>query len=221
MEHVDVVWPDGDESVVRFADRDWRVKASAEPVGPGPNRFSAGNVSVDRAGRLSLSIAPTTTGWSCAEVIGVGHFGYGTYTWTLTSDVESFEPPTVLGLFTWSDDPAQANRELDIEFSRWGSRTSPVRGGFTVQRSHPHPPVTETFTPGRGRSEHTLAWSAGRARFRSTFGPVLREWTYSGPDVPTPGGAVAPRMNLWLFRGASLTRPVTIVVDSFTYLPAQ
>ena len=35
------------------------------------------------------------------------------------SDLQN--PNVVLGLFTWSDDPAYDNREIDIEFSRWNN----------------------------------------------------------------------------------------------------
>ncbi|KAB1642714.1 LamG domain-containing protein [Gulosibacter chungangensis] len=221
MSHEDRFVSDEGASTIRFADRFWRVKASTVPVGPGPNLFSAANVRVDSAGRLQLSIARSTSGWSCSEVIGVGEFGYGTYYWSLKSTVLDYEAATVLGLFTWSDEDAQANRELDIEFSRWGKAWDPVTGSFAVQRPSPSRPAIERFTPGMGRSEHLLTWSPQRVQFRSSFGSTQAEWSYAGDDVATPGGGVAPRTNLWLFRGAKPTRAHTIVVDGFEYRPSR
>ena len=204
---------------VRFAAREWLVKVADQPVGPGPNRFSAANVHVDHAGRLHLRIAPGQTGWTCAEVIALPStgrpFGYGRYRWRVATDVRALDPATVLGLFTWSDDPAQSHRELDIEF--WGDLTAGRPGGtFTVQ--HPTP-ATHGFEPGTPPSEHLFTWSAGRVDFTGRFADRTHAWTHRSNHVPTPGGAVAPRMNLWLRAGRAPARPQHVVLDGFDYAP--
>ena len=208
-------------STIRFANRPWQIKTSRKPIGPGPNRFSAANVRVDENGSLHLSINQRPDGWSCAEVVGLGDFGYGTYRWSLKSTVLNFAAPTVLGLFTWSDEQTQANRELDIEFSRWGNAESPVIGSFAVQRPTPLEPAVERFSPGPSRSTHELHWSPQRVQFRSRFGIAQQDWSYTGTDVSRPGGDVAPRMNLWLYRGISPTKPHSVTIEDFDYRPGK
>ncbi len=39
-----------------------------------------------------------------------------------------------LGLFTWSDGPAENHRELDVEFARVGQRAGPV-ARYTISRT--------------------------------------------------------------------------------------
>ena len=109
---------------IRFSGYDWLVKESVTKVGPGPNAFSAANVAVDQRG-LQLRIAELDARWTCAEVIAQGTFGYGTYTWVVASDLTQLDPSVVLGMFTWSDVPDHAHREIDIEFARWGAESAP------------------------------------------------------------------------------------------------
>lgn len=192
---------------IRFAGRTWTVKTSSTPVGPGPNRFSAANVSVV-AGRLHLTVERSLIGWTSAEVIAQGEFGYGRYQWTVVTDVTRLDPRTVLGMFTWSDEPDQAHRELDIEFSRWARPGKAKIGSFTVQTLAGA--ISRSFGAVAGRGEHNLVWAEGKVSFRSRFGSVVREWTHEGADVPSPGGSVAPRINLWLFRGQAPAGPQSV-----------
>ena len=221
---------------IRFAGRAWTVKTSGVPVGPGPNLFSADRVTVDPAGRLRLSIDAGRSGWNCAEVIakeepgqreavndldkldqrsGVA-FGYGTYRWRIVSDVHLLDRHAVLGMFLWSDDPSQAHRELDIEFARWGEAAPPDQGLFTVQNLAE--PRGFGFPAAPGRSEHTISWTPGRVTFRSRFGRVVHQWTPEGSRIPSPGSAVAPRINLWLFRGHAPSGPQAVTIEDFSYV---
>src|SRR5689334_16865161 len=66
--------------VVRFSGREWEVKDSGgSRVGPGPNWFSAANVSVDSAGKLHLKASEREGGCVSSEVIASQSLGYGTY----------------------------------------------------------------------------------------------------------------------------------------------
>ena len=205
---------------VRFAGRTWTIKESVTPVGPGPNLFAAANVSVDSRG-LQLRIAGTGAGWTCAEVAAEGSFGYGTYVWTVASDVMGLDPAAVLGMFTWSPDTADANREIDIEFGRLGDDPAPTpTGRFTVQAKVLLGSPAFTLPPSR-RSRHTLSWERGRVTFESsTPGATPVRWSVSAAAVPRPGGRVTPRVNLWLHRGAEPQAPQRVTVESFTYAPA-
>jgi hypothetical protein len=205
----------------------WAVKASAAKVGPGPNLFSdlEGDVWADAAG-LHLTIVKKGSRWWCTEVIGEAPLGYGTYRWVVASDLSHLDLSVVLGLFTWDDLPAEAHREVDIEFARWSDASSGYNAQYTVQpwdapghrQQFAHTVATVTT--------HEFVWAPGRVEFRiwsgaGTSGPLLRSWTYSGAGVPTPGGE-HPRMNLWLFRGRApeSNQRVHLIMQDFTFTHA-
>jgi hypothetical protein len=100
---------------IHFSSYDWWVKTGSGLLGPGPNYFSDGtnNVWLDTNGFLHLRITQASNQWQCAEIISARTFGYGSYRFELDSIVDNLDPNIVLGLFTWSDDPAYADREID------------------------------------------------------------------------------------------------------------
>jgi hypothetical protein len=114
---------------------DWWVKNSAAPVGPGPNYFSdsTNNVSIDAQGRLRLRITHVASNWPCAEIVMQKTLGYGTYAFHIASPVNALDPNVVLGLFTWSDQPAFNNREIDFEGGRWSYPADYQNAQFVVQ----------------------------------------------------------------------------------------
>ncbi len=121
-------------NTLSFSGYTWRIKSSETPVGPGPNYFSNSpeNVWVDEMGQLHLKITRKNGQWFCAEVISEKTFGYGTYRFYLASRIDLLNENVVLGLFTWDDDSIYYNREIDIEFSRWGDPTND-NAQFVVQ----------------------------------------------------------------------------------------
>lgn len=211
----------GGDQVV-FAGYQWQVKSSTGQVGPGPNVFSERNVRVDNQGRLHLKISRKKGVWSSSEVILDQSLGHGTYRFTVDSALTDLDPNAVLGLFTWSDDPAQNHREIDIEFSRWGNPSNPYNAGYTVQPyaapGHQHPwAISQT-----GRTVHEFTWTPDSISFRSTAGGVeLASWTFDdAASVPDPGDAAA-RMNLWLFQGMAPTdgQGIEVVISDFSFTP--
>lgn len=207
---------------VTWGGASWQVKTSASAVGPGPNVFSAANVSVDGSDRLHLRIARSSSGtWSAAEVIGPQSFGYGTYVFTLGSDVSGLDPNVVLGLFTWSDRAQQAHREIDIEFARWGDAADPTNAQFVVQPWDRAGHLERFVQPAVARSVHRFTWSPGAVAWESRdadTGALIASYAYAGSDVPKPGDERV-RLNLWLFGGRAPTdgRPVEVVVESFRF----
>ena len=122
--------------MIHWSGYDWEVRTTDGGLeGPGPNVFSdsAHNVWVDRKGRLHLKITKSRGRWLCAELMNAQSLGYGTYSWSLVSSVGRFDRNVVLGLFTWSDDPAYNDREIDIEVSRFGDSSLPTNAQWTVQ----------------------------------------------------------------------------------------
>lgn len=205
--------------IIEFAGYTWQVKTSAGAVGPGPNYYSDSpdNVWVDGRGRLHLKITYSEGRWRCAEVINTRSLGRGRYSFHLGSPVDDLDPSVVLGLFTWSDDPAYNNREIDIELSRWANGDDPTNGQYVVQ-PYDHSGNLQRITQRTvASSTHSFDWRSGAIRFDSSSA-APSTWTYRGRDVPEPGSEHV-RMNLWLFRGAPPAngRTAEVIVDSFKF----
>ncbi len=199
----------------------WAIKTSRSAVGPGPNVFDKANVSVDAAGGLHLRIAKSASGaWACAEIIGPTSYGYGTYTFTLASRVDTLDPNVVLGLFTWSDRAPYAHREIDIEFARWGNADDPTNAQYVVQPYGTAGHLQRFTQPDAATSTHRFTWQPGRVTWQSLDGSgnPIANYTYTGSDVPKPGDERV-RLNLWLFGGAAPTdgAPVEVIVSSFVF----
>jgi hypothetical protein len=216
---------------VNFSGYDWWLKSSTDLVGPGPNYFSdsTNNVWLDSIGQLHLRITNRSNQWQCAELISSRTFGYGSYRFALASPADNVNPNAVLGLFTWSDDGAYANREIDIECSRWANPADPSNAQFVVQ---PYDLTNHLarFTVPAGQTNATLlfTWETNRITFQSqrgAFSPnpspgnIISNWTYTLTVPPT--GDENIRLNLWLFGGAAPTdqQEVEVIISSFQFVP--
>jgi hypothetical protein len=202
---------------ISWSGHTWAVKDSGGYLwGPGPNVWSDRNAWVDAAGRLNLKIARSSSGtWQSAEVIRDGKpLGYGTYRFTIASNVSALDPNVVLGLFLWDARGGAYNREMDIEFSKWGSASSPTNAQYVVQPWWRHGNLF-SFRQPAGSTTHQFTWAPGRVTFSGPAG----SWTYTGPDVPVPGSEDV-RINAWLYNGKAPAASVTLVVSSFTFTPA-
>jgi hypothetical protein len=105
-----------------FSGYGWKIKSSTFPVGPGPCYFNGDScVWVDKQGRLHMEIAYINGKWQTSEIINTANTGYGTYIFTVDSDISNFNDRVVLGLFTWDNNTFidQGNSEVDIEFAKW------------------------------------------------------------------------------------------------------
>jgi hypothetical protein len=201
----------------------WDIKTSHAPVGPGPNVFDKSNVTVDDLGGLHLRIAKNASGaWTSAEIIGPTSYGYGTYTFTLGSRVDNFDPNVVLGLFTWSDRAAYAHREIDIEFARWGYAADPTNAQYVVQPYNQAGHLKRFAEPPATISTHRFSWQPGRVDWESydAAGGLIDSYVYSGTDVPRAGDERV-HLNFWLFGGGAPTdgMPAEAIVTSFTFTP--
>jgi len=216
---------------VSFSGYDWWVKSSAGTVGPGPNFFSdsTNNVWVDPAGQLHVRITNRSNAWQCAELVSARTFGYGSYRFELNSRVDNLDPNVVLGLFTWSDDPVFAYRELDVECSRFGNATDPNRAQFVVQPYYlPGHLARYPVSAGLTNSTHWFTWEQDRVSFhavRGSYSPspplvaIITNWTYT-LTVPETGDENV-RINLWLVNGSPPTdhQEIEIILKSFQFVP--
>jgi hypothetical protein len=203
---------------VDFSGYTWQVKSSAEAVGPGPNYFSdsADNVWVDSRGRLHLKVTRSNGRWYSAEVINTRNLGRGRYSFHLGSSVSHFDPNVVLGLLTWSDDPAYSNREIDFEFSRWANAANPTNGQYVVQPYYHRGNRQRVKQAAVASSTQSFDWRRNAVRFASSSAEPSA-WT-SSADVPPPGSEHV-HINLWLYRGAPPKngRTAEVIVNSFRF----
>jgi len=223
---------DGYTRHIAFSNYVWAVKDHGKTqAGPGPNLFSdsTDSVWVDPDGRLHMRIRKSRGRWYAAEVINTCSLGYGTYRFYLNNEVHELDPNIVLGLFTWSDDPAFEHRELDIEVARWGDPAND-NGQFVVQPYHlPGHIFRFAWPAGAPQSTHSFVWGNGSASFSSQIGhfdpadpaPVI-VGSYDFFDaIPEPGDE-NPRINLWLTQGNAPTdrREAEVIIDRFEFVPA-
>lgn len=195
-----------------FAERNWSVKHAAH-VGPGWNYFSARPeiVWVDDDG-LHLKVAQRDGLWLCSEVVCNDSLGYGSYVYTVQDCVDLLDQNIVLGLFTW-DTYADPNlpgqdREIDFEFGKWGDPNND-NAQYVIQPWDAPGNMHRFDIDCSGPTEmttHVMTWRSDAIHFTSYYGDfslappaenVIESWSYSGSDIPPPGGETV-RMNLWL-----------------------
>jgi hypothetical protein len=156
-------------------------------------------------------------------------FGYGSYRFELNSPVDKLNPNAVLGLFTWSDDPEYADREIDIECSRWSNASDVNNAQFVVQPFNiPGHLVRLAVPSGLTNSTVLFTWETNQVNFQAMAGSytpnptsanVISNWSYTLTVPPT--GDENVRLNLWLFNGSppSDNQEVEVIIRSFEFVP--
>jgi hypothetical protein len=199
---------------------DWVARTVAGNPGA-PQQWSAGNVSIDNAGRLHLKVTRDKKGnYAQAELDSVRNgWGYGSYRWQVDTDVSRLAPEYVLGLFTYGRDAAYGHREIDIEASGWGS--TPITWDYTTW-ANGHNAVSRTAAPS-GPSIQQIDWAPGLLTWTSwtATGQVIATATVTGADVPTPYDE-SIGINLWLCgceAGWNTTPATEVVISGFRFTP--
>ena len=187
-----------------FSGIQWDVKSDGgNKVGPGPNYFSdsTSNVFVDNQGYLHLKITFQNGKWNCAEVISRPQFGYGTYVFTVQSNVANIDKNVVVGLFTWDNTSfyTQANSEVDVEFAKWGSASDSLTLTYSVQPvwfSNPVPYWERSKRPSvsvsklKFPSTHAFKWTDTLITWQSYEGTnfpgtqAIANWSFDNTKPP-------------------------------------
>jgi hypothetical protein len=213
---------------------DWWLKASSgtNQLGPGPNYFSdsTNNVWTDAQGWLHMRITNRSNQWQCAEIVSARTFGYGSYRFELGSRVDNLNTNIVLGLFTWSDDPAYTYREIDVECSR-GFAADTNNAQFTVQPYYLSGHYARYRVPtGLIDSTHLFTWQSNLVTFQSQGGSyspnpnptnVISTWVFANASAVPQTGDENVHINLWLLFGHPPTdgKEVELVIKSFQFVP--
>jgi hypothetical protein len=218
---------------VSFSGYDWWVKTGPGLVGPGPNYFSdsTNNVWIDDQARLHLRITNRSNQWQCAEIVTKRTFGYGSYRFELASVVDNLNPSDVLGLFTWSDDPAYTHREIDIECGRWANPGDVNNAQYVVQPwDSPGHLVRYAAPAALTNSTHSFAWQTNLISYeavRGSYSPnpattnIISTWVFNNvADVPQTGDENV-RINFWLINGNPPTdnQEQEFIVKNFQFVP--
>jgi hypothetical protein len=190
-------------STVTFGGLTWFVKTAPLPVYPGNQFFVQPNVYVDDSGQLHLQLNQCGDSWCAAEVFTTQAVGYGTYTFTINSQLHNLDPTVTLGLFPWDAQAGdQNNREWDVEFGRWGNANATANAQYVVQPYNGPYNIYKFLMSLASASTHSGV--APRVRpvqvdsdFRVDY-PV--ELSLPPVSVPTPGD-VHLHMNLYLGPG--------------------
>ena len=185
-----------------FSGREWTVKDSGgSRWGPGPNLFSSStnNVWVDAQGRLHLKITGSKRTWSCAEIVSKASLGHGSYRFYLDSTVDNLDRNAVLGLFTWHDtDSSFANREIDIEFARWGNANDPATASTWCSPTTTRGTWSLHAAAAPRAVDHLFDWRPDRVDFKSLHGhqttpaipgDLIAQWTFADPARCRPRAA--------------------------------
>jgi len=201
---------------ISFSGHLWTVTSGSLDDPAAPNRFSADakSIFVDGRGRLHMRLRHDGGTWYSAEIACTRPLGYGSYSFVIDSDIGALDPNIVVGLFTWSDDDAFANREIDVEFSRWGDPAA-SNAQFAVQPYEARRHLVRFNVPrGSRRSTWSIGWEPASVAFEGYASAILRD------AVPPPGNAVA-HINIWLAgaRPPINRREAELIVDHFDFQP--
>ncbi len=213
---------------LRFAGIEWHIKDSgARQVGPGHNWFSSGNVRLDAGGQLHLQAKARDGSCVAAEAVAVPSLGYGTYEFTVATNLDNLAKNLVLGLFTWDDTSNQSfHREIDVELGRWG-RENNADAQFVIQPyTIPSNIWRFSLRPGLRGSVHQFIWAPRRVSFRSEgleasgVRSILQEYVFERM-IPEPGQEQT-RVNLWCMDSkAPADGTSEVVLSRFRFTPLR
>ncbi len=218
---------------ITWAGRTWKVtNGGMAGVAPG----NPDNVTIDAQGYLHLSIVQREGTWTASELFTTDRFSFGTYQWVIEGNVYDMDPTTVLGLFPYGPVHhlgADAENEIDIEFSQWNKTCHGCNADFTVYPSTGNRKpkgvsawednfhVTGgTLTTARMEwfPDHIVFTIMNGAHRIGTTSEVIKTETYSSDKTNIPREAFPVGINLWCFKKTPATNQSVIIRD-FQFAP--
>jgi len=176
------------------------------------------NVTIDANGYLHLSIVQRNGQWTSAELFTTDEMHFGTYQWVIEGNVYEMDPTTVLGLFPYGPvhhKGADAENEIDIEFSQWNKTCHGCDADFTVYPStgNRKPKGVSAwednfFVKGTTLTTARIEWFADHIVFTLMNGShpigetadVIKTETYTSTAVDIPQVPMPVGINLWCFQ---------------------
>jgi hypothetical protein len=208
----------GPPRALAWSGQSWDVRTAAWGGRPGPNRWSARNVTVAE-GVLRLQIRQAQKGWTCAELQSRRSFGYGRYAFVVDSDLSALDPWVVLGLFTYAGRLPSPHNEIDIEVARWGRTGERSNAQFAVQPFRTRGNLRRVTLPPRPPYTLWWEWTRGRIHWGIADGAGATVATHARRTRLEPAGERV-HINLWLAEGHAPAAPLTIELARFTFTSA-
>jgi hypothetical protein len=218
---------------IRWAGHTWKVTSGGMAgVAPG----NPANVDFNPDGYLQLQIAKREGKWTAAELFTTDNMGFGTYQWVIQGDVYNMDQTTVLGLFTYGPTHhigADAENEIDIEFSQWNKTCHGCDADFTVYPStgNRKPNGVSSWednfqVSGGNLTTARMEWRSDRVVFTLMNGvhpmgsvaDVIKTETYSSNTTNIPQTAAPVGINLWCFKGTP-SRNQSAIIRDFRFVP--
>ncbi|HTT23473.1 MAG TPA: glycoside hydrolase family 16 protein [Candidatus Sulfotelmatobacter sp.] len=218
---------------ITWSGRSWKVTTGGMA---GVAKGDPANVTVDDRGYLHLSIVQRDGKWTAAELFTLEKFRFGTYQWVVQGDVYDMDKSTVLGLFPYGPVHkvgADAEDEIDIEFSKWNNTCHGCNADFTVYPStgNRKPDGSSAWednfhVEGKMLTTARIEWASDHIVFTlmngshpiGTTADVIKTETYSSDKKNIPQEAVPVGINLWCFRETP-ARNQAAVIHSFEFSP--
>jgi len=221
----EIIKHEGD--TISFSGYKWVTKETYEQkTGPGDNYFSGKkeNVYVDENGKLHLRLTNRNDKWYCPEVRLVDRLGYGKYYFHVDRLPQTLDKDIVIGLFVYDlHDSTDFHREVDIEFSTWGTDTL-LNSQYVLQ-----PKVNEAYrfqTDFNMGTKHMIDLRRHRIMFKSEYEEGLKNPT----TVPYTSHTMLPDhqyrsknerviFNVWLYHTSepSNLQEFEIIISKFEF----
>jgi len=225
-----------------FAGYQWRARWY--DGSPGPD-YWCDNVDaawIDGAGHAHLKLQEFGSDWYAAELRSETAMGYGTYTWTTSSDLSNLDMNVVVSPFLHDPQRLDAGtREIDVEWAQWSdpAYAALYRGKYTVMPMTDEDAYVDSdwnIPTSSGNVTSTIVWQSNSVAFHTEWtdnAQVLASWTYTPADylqmIPQQETCwdMRPYMQVWLTGHATETdqhptdnNPVEIEFTNFTYTPS-
>lgn len=217
---------------VTWSGRSWKV---TDGHMAGVALGNPANVSIDAKGYLHLRIVQKNGTWTAGELFTTENLGFGTYQWIVEGNVYDMDPTTVLGLFTYGPTHhigADAEDEIDIEFSQWNKTCQPCNADFTVYPAtgHRKPKGVSawednfhvsggTLTTARMEwfPDHIVFTLMNGAQPIGTVAEVIKGETYTSDATNIPQVAAPVGINLWCFKQTP-AQDQSVVIRKFDFV---
>ena len=221
-----------DAQTVTWSGRSWKLTCGHMA---GVALGNPANVTIDADGYLHLHIVQQNGKWTAAELFTTEDFGFGTYQWIVEGDVYAMDPTTVLGLFTYGPTHhvgADAEDEIDIEFSQWNKTCHGCNADFTVYPAtgHRKPKGVSAWednfqVAGGSLTTARFEWFPDHIAFTlmngaqpiGTVADVIKTETYTSDATNIPQVAAPVGINLWCFKQTPAQNQ-SVVIRKFEFV---
>ena len=216
---------------VNWSGRSWKL-TSGHMAGVATG--NPANLTIDADGYLHLRIVQQNGKWTAAELFTTEEMGFGTYQWIVEGGVYAMDPTTVLGLFTYGPTHhigADAEDEIDIEFSQWNKTCHGCNADFTVYPAtgHRKPKGVSAWednfqVSGGNLTTARMEWFPDHIVFTlmdgaqpiHTTANVIKSETYTSDATNIPQVAAPVGINLWCFQQTP-AQEQSVVIRKFEF----